>query len=85
MLRATLAATVATATLALLLMLTTEAEAARVFPRTQRRRQAKEVVDTPINNGDGTLQYVRDEALNRTLVIHGAGNGSMGVAAFDIG
>lgn len=75
----------ATAALALLLMLTAEAEATRVFPRSQRRCQAKEVVNTPINNGDGTLQYVRDEALNRTLAIHGAGNGSMGVAAFDIG
>lgn len=86
MLRATLTTAAATAALALLLMLITETEAVRVFPRTQRQqRQAKEVVDTIPGGGEGSLHYTHDQAQNRTLAIHGAGNGSCGVAAFDIG
>ena len=79
--RATLTtAAAATAALALLLR---PADALRVFSHTQRNRQAKEVVATADAVEGGPFSDATDH--NRTLAIHGAGNGSAGVAAFDIG
>ncbi len=66
----------ATAALAFLLL---PAEAVRVFPR--RKRQAKAAIPTAGQNG--TTSYASDH--NRTLAIHGYGNSSAGVAAFDVG
>lgn len=78
--RAVLTAAAATAALATLLL---PAEAVRTFPCAQRHRQAKEVVVTSVEDGSST--YTQDSTHNRTLAIHGYGNGSAGVSAFDIG
>lgn len=79
--RAVLTAAAATVALAALLL---PAEAARTFPRVQHHRQAKKVVATATVD-DASTSYMQDNYNNRTLAIHGYGNGSAGVSAFDIG
>lgn len=79
--RATLTLTTAAAATAALALLLRPADALNVFSRTQRHRQAKEMVAIAVE--EGPTSYTQDH--NRTLAIHGYGNGSAGVAAFDIG